>query len=141
MKTLLTTLLILFTSVVSPVFGEEEKEKSQMELMREQMEEQNNMMSAINQKLAKSWEVDKLAGKSNIGDYKVRVEFTVNSDGFIVSKVKPYEPREPKGNYLLAFELAGKAIMRANPLPILPNKYLSGITFLVFFDPEKGFSF
>ena len=103
--------------------------------------EQNNMISAIAQKLAESWEQEVTASNSNFMKSVVKVEFSVNSDGFIVSKIRALKPRQPKGNYLLAFNLAGKAIMRANPLPIIPNKYPNGITFEILFDPEKGFSF
>ena len=38
MKILLTTLIILIALVVSPVFGEEEKEKSKIELLLEELE-------------------------------------------------------------------------------------------------------
>ena len=99
------------------------------------------MMSAIAQKLAQGWELDELAGKSNFGGYQVKVAVEVNADGFIVSKVRPLTPKVPKGNYLLAFESAEKAILRANPLPIVPKKYPQGIIFEITFDPETGFSF
>ncbi len=156
MKTLLTSLIILVTSVVSPVFGNEpmsrpssdkltesSKTDKPTESSKQNYQPKNNaeMVQAIKQKLEKSWELELLVGISNSDKYKLRVQIKVNSDGFVVGKIKPVDPLEPKGNYLLAFELAEKAIMRANPLPIVPNKFPNGLVLEITFDPYTGFSF
>ena len=103
--------------------------------------EKNNMMAAISQKLAKYWEQGILAGNSNFEKYVVQVEVEVNSIGKIVGGVKPLIPAVPKGRYLIAFRQASNAIISAEILPIVPDKYPSGITFKITFDPESGFSF
>jgi hypothetical protein len=103
--------------------------------------EKNNMMAAISQKLAKYWEQGILAGNSNFEKYVVQVEVEVNSIGKIVGGVKPLIPAVPKGRYLIAFRQASNAIISAGILPIVPDKYPSGITFKITFDPESGFSF
>jgi hypothetical protein len=103
--------------------------------------EKNNMMAAISQKLAKYWEQGILAGNSNFEKYVVQVEVEVNSIGKIVGGVKPLIPVVPKGRYLIAFRQASNAIISAEILPIVPDKYPSGITFKITFDPESGFSF
>jgi hypothetical protein len=103
--------------------------------------EKNNMMSAIAQKLAKYWEQGILAGNSNFEKYVVQVEVEVNSIGQIVGVVKPLVPVVPKGRYLIAFRQASNALISAGTLPIVPDKYPSGITFKITFDPESGFSF
>ena len=103
--------------------------------------EKNNMMAAISQKLAKYWEQGILAGNSNFEKYVVQVEVEVNSIGKIVGGVKPLIPAIPKGRYLIAFRQASNAIISAEILPIVPDKYPSGITFKITFDPESGFSF
>ena len=103
--------------------------------------EKNNMMSAIAQKLAKYWEQGILAGNSNFEKYVVQVEVEVNSIGEIVGGVKPLVPAVPKGRYLIAFRQASNALISAATLPIIPEKYPSGITFKITFDPESGFSF
>ena len=105
------------------------------------MIEKNNMMSAIAQKLAKYWEQGILAGNSNFEKYVVQVEVEVNSLGEIIGGVKPLVPRNPKGRYLIAFRQASNALISAAILPIIPDKYPSGITFEITFDPETGFSF
>ena len=103
--------------------------------------EKNNMMTAISQKLAKYWEQGILAGNSNFEKYVVQVEVEVNSIGKIVGGVKPLIPAVPKGRYLIAFRQASNALISAEILPIVPDKYPSGITFKITFDPESGFSF
>ena len=103
--------------------------------------EENNMMAAIAQKLAKYWEQGILSGNSNFEKYIVQVEVEVNSLGEIVGVVKPLVPRVPKGRYLIAFRQASNALISAATLPIIPGKYPSGITLKITFDPEKGFSF
>ena len=103
--------------------------------------EKNNMMSAIAQKLAKYWEQGILSGNSNFEKYIVQVEVEVNSLGEIIGGVKPLVPRVPKGRYLIAFRQASNALISAAVLPIIPDKYPSGITFEITFDPEEGFSF
>ena len=98
-------------------------------------------MSAIAQKLAKYWEQGILAGNSNFEKYVVKVEVEVNSLGEIIGGVKPLVPRIPKGRYLIAFRQASNALISAATLPIIPDRYPSGITFEITFDPEEGFSF
>jgi hypothetical protein len=71
----------------------------------------------------------------------VQVEVEVNSIGEIVGGVKPLVPAVPKGRYLIAFRQASNALISAATLPIIPDKYPSGITFKITFDPESGFSF
>ena len=50
-------------------------------------------------------------------------------------------PKIPKGPYLIAFRQASNALISAATLPIIPDRYPSGITFEITFDPEEGFSF
>ena len=130
------------------------KQSNQIEMLLAQVEsiedqvapevsiyEKNSMMSAIAQKLAKYWEQGILAGNSNFEKYVVKVEVEVNSLGEIIGGVKPLVPRIPKGRYLIAFRQASNALISAATLPIIPDRYPSGITFEITFDPEEGFSF
>ena len=103
--------------------------------------EKNNMRSAIAQKLAKYWEQGILVGNSNFEKYIVQVEVEVNSIGEIVGGVKPLVPKVPKGRYLIAYRQASNALISASTLPIVPDKYPSGLTFKITFDPDSGFSF
>ncbi len=85
-----------------------------------------------------NWNKSILIGRPDYETLVVRVEVDLSPTGDILSDVRAISPRNPQGDFEIAFEAARRAILRAGNIPLPAGKFPDGVTLILNFHPRDG---
>ncbi len=88
--------------------------------------------------IAKNWNKSIVLGKENYEQLVVRIAVNVGADGTILGGVEPVEPKNPTGDFAVAYEAARRAVLRAGKIPLPAGDFPDGVRLILRFDPMLG---
>lgn len=92
----------------------------------------------IGEAVAQNWNKSIVLGKANYENLIVKVAVSVGPDGEILGDVEPVDPANPTGDFLVAYEAARRAVLRAGSIPLPAGRYPDGVRLILRFDPVQG---
>lgn len=93
---------------------------------------------SIGETVARNWNKSIVLGKENYERLVVKISVSVGPDGVILGDVQAIEPANPTGDFVVAFDAARRAVLRAGVIPLPLGQYPEGVRLILRFDPVLG---
>lgn len=89
--------------------------------------------------VSRNWNKAIVIGKENFEELVIVLEVSVSPNGAIVAgSIKPIEPANPTGDFLVAYEAARRSVLRAEVIPLPAGQYPQGVRLVLTFNPVVG---
>lgn len=86
--------------------------------------------------VSRNWNKSIVIGKENFEQLVIVLEVSVAPNGMIVpGSVKPVDPANPTGDFVVAYEAARRSVLRAEVIPLPAGQYPEGVRLELTFDP------
>lgn len=92
----------------------------------------------IGEAVSRNWNKSIVLGKENYERLVVKISVSVGPDGEILGGVEPVDPANPTGDFMVAYEAARRAVLRAESIPLPAGQYPDGVRLILRFDPVLG---
>ena len=89
--------------------------------------------------VARNWNKSLVIGKENYEQLVIVLEVSVAPNGLIIKgSVKPVEPANPTGDFIVAYDAARRSVLQAEVIPLPAGQYPDGVRLELTFDPALG---